>query len=143
MTNDYLIIHKSILPEFFDQVIGVREAIENEGISVSTACQRAGISRSTYYKYKDFIFRPSKELGRKAIFSFKTLDEKGVLSAILNVVYENGCSVLAINQGLPIKDCAYITITLDLQEYNLSIDELLSKFKGIKHVKSASILDLD
>jgi len=143
MNNDYLIIHKSILPEFFDLVIRARDMIENEGLSVSAACQRVDISRSTYYKYKDFIFYPSNSLGRKAIFSIKAMDVKGVLSAVLNAVYENKMSVLAINAGLPIKNNAYITLTLDLQDYNQPIDELIAKFKAIKHVKSASIIAIE
>jgi len=140
MRNDYLIIHKSILPEFYVLVINARDLIENEGCSVSHACQEMGISRSTYYKYKDFIFNSTSEFGRKAIFAFKTYDKKGVLSSILNVVNETECSVIAINQGIPIKDSAYITLTLDLTEFAEPIDEMLVKFKKIKFVKSVNIL---
>ena len=55
-SNEYYIVHKSILPTYFDQVIKTREQINNKKISVSDACKANGISRSTYYKYKDYIF---------------------------------------------------------------------------------------
>lgn len=140
MRNDYLIIHKSILPDFYVLVVKARELIENEACSVSAACLQVGISRSTYYKYKDYIFNSTREFGRKAIFAFKTFDKKGVLSNILNVVNETEGSVIAINQGIPIKDSAYITLTLDLTEFSEPIDEMLVKFKKIKYVKSVNIL---
>ena len=74
--NEYYIVHQSILPDYFEQVIKVRELINDKGFSVSDACKMENISRSTYYKYKDFIFRPAKNTGTKALFSIKTADEK-------------------------------------------------------------------
>lgn len=141
--KEYFIVHKSLLPEFYDQVIRARDLVDNEGCSVSYACDTTGISRSTFYKYKDSIFYPSKEYGRKAIFALKTMDKRGVLSNILNLVYENDGSVISINQGIPIKDTAYITITVDLQEYKGMIEELIVKFKKIKGVKSVTLLAID
>ena len=55
--NDYYIIHKSILPTYYEDIIKTRELINDLKISVSDACKANGISRSTYYKYKDYIFR--------------------------------------------------------------------------------------
>ena len=55
--NEYLIVHKSILPEYFDQVIAARELIVERDYSVTEACKLNNISRSTYYKYKDYILR--------------------------------------------------------------------------------------
>ncbi len=143
MANEFFIIHKSILPDFYNLVIRARDLVENEGYSVSAACQNVNISRSTYYKYKECIFNPSKEFGRKAILAFKTHDEMGVLSNILNVAYENKCSVISINQGIPIKNNAYITLTLDLQKYDESLEDLIAKFKSIKYVKTVSITAVD
>ncbi len=142
MVDDYLIVHRSVLPEFFELVLQARDLIDNGGYSVSAACEALNISRSTFYKYKDCIFYPSKELGRKAIFSFKTNDEKGALSHILNVIFENGGSLISI-QGTPIKNVAYITLTVDLKDFQGPIDELVAKFKKIKPVKNVSVLAID
>lgn len=141
--KDYLIIHKSILPEFYEYVITARDLVENEGYSTCAACKEVDISRSTYYKYKDYIFKPSREFGRKAILSFKVADKKGLLGAILNIIYESKGSIIAINQGMAIKDIAYITLTLDLAESRESIDDLILKLKNLKNVKTVSLLAID
>ena len=141
--KDYLIIHKSILPDFYELVINARDLVENEGYSTSAACKEVDISRSTYYKYKDYIYKPSREFGRKAILSFKVADKKGLLGTILNVIYETKGSVIAINQGIAIKDIAYITLTLDLAESKESIDDLIFKLKNLKHVKKVNLLAID
>ena len=37
-SKEYYIVHKSILPTYFDQVIKTREQINNKKISVRDAC---------------------------------------------------------------------------------------------------------
>ena len=136
-------MHKSILPEYFEQVIKARELINDKDYSVSDACKALNISRSTYYKYKDYIFRPSKDSGNKAIFVIKTIDEKGVLSSILSVVYENLGNVISINQDKPLDETAYITLSIDISELNCSIDDLKQSLTIINGVKSVDIMGVE
>lgn len=140
MDNKYLIVSTSVLPEYFEQVVRTREMIESGEINISQACQKNNISRSTYYKYKDNVFRPDREYGKKSIFAFKMADEKGVLSRILSVINEFNANIIAINQAMPIKNYAYVTITLDISDSNKPLQELTKKLKQIKHVKSANII---
>ncbi|MBQ4587070.1 MAG: hypothetical protein IJB13_04695, partial [Clostridia bacterium] len=79
--TEYLIIDKSILPEYFDLVLKAKSLVEDEDVSVSLACKQTGISRSTFYKYKDKIYRSSESYGKKSIISFKLADSPGVLSS--------------------------------------------------------------
>ena len=83
MLENYLIIHKSILPEYYSQVLAVRHLIETgKAKDISQAVKDVGISRSTYYKYKDYIFEPSElSGGRKAVLSMMLDHSPGVLSA--------------------------------------------------------------
>ncbi len=141
--KEYFIVHKSILPEYFEQVIKARELINDKDYSVSDACKALNISRSTYYKYKDYIFRPSKDSGNKAIFVIKTIDEKGVLSSILSVVYENLGNIISINQDKPLDETAYITLAIDISELNCSIDELKQSLTIINGVKSVDIMGVE
>ena len=71
MLENYLIIHKSILPEYYEKVLEVRRMMESgKKKDVSQCVREVGISRSTYYKYKDFIIEPTEfASGRKAVFS--------------------------------------------------------------------------
>ena len=141
--NEYLIVHKSILPDYYPVIIKARELINDKNVSVSDACKQLNISRSTYYKYKDYIFRTSKELGNKAIFVIKTIDEKGILSSILQVVYDTCGNVISINQDKPLDDTAYITVSIDISELNSTIDYLKEKISEITGVKSVDIMGVE
>ena len=55
MGQEFLIIDKSILPEHFGMIIEIKELINN-GYKISDACKKVGLSRSTFYKYKDYVF---------------------------------------------------------------------------------------
>lgn len=116
MLDNYLIIHKSILPEYYEKVLEARHLLENGKVKdVSQAVKEVGISRSTYYKYKDYILEPSEMAGgRKAVLSLMLSHEPGVLSAVLSHISEQGGSVLTITQSLPIRGKASVTITLDI-----------------------------
>ena len=108
MLENYLIIHKSILPEYYSKVLEVRHLMESGKVrDVSQAVKDVGISRSTYYKYKDYILEPSEMAGgRKAVLSMMLAHAPGVLSALLSRISDAGASVLTITQSLPIHNRA-------------------------------------
>ena len=59
MSSNYLIVDKKILPSYYEKVIEARLLLESGEVrEVNSAVKRVGISRSTYYKYKDYIFAP-------------------------------------------------------------------------------------
>ena len=61
MNNEYLIVHRSVLPECFTRVLAAQELLRTGAVKeVSEAARLAGISRSTFYKYKDYIFTPNE-----------------------------------------------------------------------------------
>ena len=47
MSDDYYIIHKKVLPDYFGKVIEVKELV-NSGVNISDACKEIGLSRSTF-----------------------------------------------------------------------------------------------
>lgn len=136
MLDDYLIIHKSILPDYYDKVLHAKRLLESGEVKeVSQAAKLSGISRSTYYKYKDYILEPNREtVGRKAIFSVTLSHEAGVLSGLISCVSAFGCSVLTISQNLPIHGKASVTMALDVSQLAGDIQQLLS---GMKEVSGA------
>ncbi len=141
--SEYLIVHKSILPKYYEQIIETRELINDKKISVSEACKETDISRSTYYKYKDYIFRPNKDSGTKAVFVIKTLDVLGILSAILQVVYNQHGNVISINQDSPLDGTAYITLSIDISELITSTEELRKSINDLPEIKSVDIMGVE
>ena len=83
--KNYLIVSKNILPDVYERVIEARNLINSGSVkSISEAVKAVGISRSTYYKYKDYVFSPDENsIGRKAVVSMMLKHEKGVLSNVL------------------------------------------------------------
>ena len=143
--DNYLLIHKSILPAYYEKVLKVRRLLESgQEKEVSQAAKAVGISRSTYYKYKDFILEPSEgKVGRKAVFSLMLAHEAGVLSAVLTRISEKGGSVLTITQSLPIRGQASVTLSLDVGELKLATAELLEELKQLDGVEQAKLVAVE
>lgn len=144
MLENYLIIHKSILPEYYEKVLQVRRMMESgKKKDVSQCVREVGISRSTYYKYKDYILEPmALSGGRKAVLSMMLTHEPGVLSALLSCISQSGASVLTITQSLPIHGRASVTISLDVTELASDFSNLLQmmeKLPGVEQVKLLAI----
>ncbi len=143
MKNNYLIVHKSILPSYFDAVLEARNLIQNNNLSVSDACKSVGISRCTFYKYKDYIFIPKSDLGKNAVIALKLNNQKGILSNVLNFISSNSCNIITINQEMPISNTAFVTISLDILDMNLSMDEFLKSIEKIEGVKTVELIAIE
>lgn len=145
MKGDYLIVHKRILPVYYEKVLEARNLLES-GVErdVSAAVRAVGISRSTYYKYKDYIYSPeSGEMGRKAVISMLLSHEIGVLSTALNKLSAMGVNVLTISQNLPIRNIASVLMTLDVTRLERSMEETIEALGAIPGVESISLVAIE
>lgn len=140
MNSDFLLVHRSILPDSFPLVIATRQLVEKEGLSVSEACKKTGVSRSVYYKYKDLVFAPAGGLSKKAILSFKSEDVPGVLSSILGALSRKGANVLTISQDMPISGLAYITMMINTASLSVPLLDLLKEISSLPHLLKAEVL---
>ena len=145
MLNNYLIVHKSILPDYYEKVLEARRLMTSGKVKeVSQAVKQVGISRSTYYKYKDFIFEPSDMAGeRKAVLSMMLDHTPGVLSALLRRISDAGASVLTITQSLPIHDMASVTLSLDLSGMTVSMAEMIGTLEKTPSVDNLRLLAVE
>lgn len=143
MVKDFLIVHKSIVPKNVLLVIKAQKLIDEEKLSVSDACKKVDISRGTYYKYKECVYVPSHEFGKKAIFTFMLENNKGVLSNLLNYIASIGGNVLSINQEMPINGIAYVTLTIDVIDVLDGINTFLEEIKGLNGVRSAKLVAIE
>jgi len=145
MLENYLLVAKNILPDYFEKVLEVRHLMESGKIrEVSQAVKVVGISRSTYYKYKDFIMEPYEIAeGRKAVLSMMLTHEAGVLSAILANISEAGGSVLTITQSLPIRGSASVTISLDISEVRMPIQSLVEAISAVSGAENVRLVAVE
>ena len=145
MLENYLIVHKSILPEYFETVLQAKHLLEEgKAKNVMQATKMVGISRSTYYKYKDYILEPiSISDGRKAVVSMLLSHETGILSHVLAKISEAGASVLTITQSLPVHGKASVTITLDISAVPDGISALLKSIDECPGVENTKLIAID
>ncbi|MFO7888477.1 MAG: ACT domain-containing protein [Eubacteriales bacterium] len=145
MIKKYLIVNKKILPEVYEKVIEARRTInEDSSKNISEAVKEVGISRSTYYKYKDYVFSPSENsIGRIAVFSMILAHKKSVLSKVINNISDHNINILTINQTIPINQKANINLSLDVSGVNISLDEMMNNIKKIEGVISFELLSIE
>lgn len=141
MKSDFLIVHKKILPDYLDKVIEARKLIENKECStVKEAVRQVGISRNTYYKYKDYVYETSdNKTNRHAVISLILKNENGSLASVIHVLTNLGTSILTISQAIPIHEKANVLLSLDITSLSCSIDEMLSSLKEISSVRSVHL----
>ena len=145
MLKDYLIVEKSALPDYFLKVVEARRLLESGACQqVSSVCEQVGISRSTYYKYKDKVIEPTRlTVGRKAVLLLMLDHESGVLSKVLNRLSGFAVNILTITQSLPIHDRASVTISMDISELSDTLDAMLDTLSQVPGVESLRLVAVE
>lgn len=134
----YYLVNANILPDIYSKVIDAKNYLASgEADSTSKAAKMAGLSRSTYYKYKDAIFEYNGEgSDETATINAKLKDNAGVLSALMNELYKAGANVLSVNQSVPVHSVADVSVTVRVTEMVISLDDLIKNVKNINGVNS-------
>ena len=109
--------------------------------SVQEATEMVGISRSSFYKYKDDIF-PFHETARgKTITMVIQLDdEPGLLSVILKIVAEYHANILTIHQSIPINGIASLTLSVDILQQTGNVEEMMNQIEKMEGIHGVKIL---
>lgn len=138
----FFLVREEILPEAIKKTIKVKDMLKRgEARTINEAVEKMELSRSAYYKYKDYVF-PFYEASKEKIITLALLLEhkQGVLSKVLNTIaYDHG-SVLTINQGIPLQGVANATISIETVELVIDLEALLDKVRMIEGVKRLEIL---
>jgi len=142
-TRRLVVVDSSVLPDVFDKVIAVKKLIASgDEKSSASACKRVGISRSAYYKYKDYVFSYEEKLTQRIISIYTILrDEPGVLAGFISNLHSLNANILTVNQSIPVDSVASVTISLRLNEDTqdiMMIKEILSKLQGVVDLKIIS-----
>ena len=139
MTNDYIVIHKKVLPDYFEKVLDIKELID-KGENVSDACKQVGLARSTFYKYKDFVAMLEKNVEKKIMLSLKLVDEPGTLLEILKEVYNRDANISSINLEPSIHKISLASLTLSTLNSNFNANAFLTEIRKQKGVIEATLV---
>lgn len=138
----FYLVREDILPEAIKKTIRVKEFLKhNQKTTINEAVRLMDLSRSAYYKYKDYVF-PFHDVtqGRVVTISLMVLDKPGELSQILNAVAESNCSILAINQGIPLQGIADVSISIETKEMTIAVDDLIKRLEDLSGVRKVEII---
>ena len=122
--GQYFVLKERAVPEVLLKVVEAKRLFDSGKVpSVQEATEMVGISRSSFYKYKDDIF-PFHETARgKTITMVIQLDdEPGLLSVILKIVAEYHANILTIHQSIPINGIAYLTLSVDILQQTGNVE---------------------
>jgi len=109
--------------------------------SVQDATERVGISRSSFYKYKDDIFRFHEDSKGKTITMVIQLeDEPGLLSTVLKSVAEYGANILTIHQSIPVNGVASLTLSVEVLPETGDISDMIENIEGVEGIQYVKIL---
>ncbi|HEX2944768.1 MAG TPA: ACT domain-containing protein [Clostridia bacterium] len=143
--STYFLVDKTILPEVFSKVIEVKKILGTGRIkTVNDAVREVGLSRSAFYKYKDFVF-PFYETSRGRVITlfFVVEDFSGILSSIINRIAQAKANIITINQNVPINGLADVTISIATTGMSMDIGRLMESIGGIEGVRRQEILARD
>ena len=122
------------------KVVQAKKLLDSEKVStVQEAAEQIGISRSSFYKYKDDIFPFHEETRGKTItFIIQMDDEPGILSVVLQTIAHFHGNILTIHQSIPINGIATLTLSVDILpgegDAEAMIEEIESQ-EGIHYLK--------
>jgi len=138
----YFLVNSAVLPKVFAGVVEAKKLLQSGKVkTINEAVNKAGISRSAFYKYKDAVFQFTEGSRGKIITIALTLDHMpGVLSNVLNVIANMGANILTINQNIPIHGMANVTMSVDAKYLKAESDKLISELESLYGVERIEVL---
>jgi len=138
----YYIVKKKAVPEVLLKVVEAKRLLDSEkAITVQEATERAGISRSSFYKYKDDIFPFHDNTRGKTITLMLQLDDlPGLLSNVLNHITKYHANILTIHQAIPVNGIASLTLSMDLLPETGNISDMIEDIESIKGIHYTKII---
>lgn len=133
-------VKKKAVPEVLLKVMEAKRLLDTGRVrSVHEAAKQVGISRSSFYKYKDdiFLFHDNAQ-GTTITLTFQMDDEPGLLSDVLKVIADFKANILTIHQSIPINGVASLSISIQVLPSTGDISQMLEalqRHQGVHYVK--------
>lgn len=138
----YFVVKQKAVPEVLLKVVEAKKLLDSERVeTVQEATEKVGISRSSFYKYKDDIFPFHDDArGRTITFVVQMDDEPGLLSEVLGEVARIHANILTIHQSIPINGMASLTLSVDVLPTTGDVSEMIERMEEKAGVHSLKIL---
>ncbi len=140
--SNYFVLKEKAIPEVLLKVVKAKRLIDTgKAASVQEAADAVGISRSSFYKYKDDIFPfHDNSRGMTVTMIIQMDDEPGLLSEVLKSVADYHANVLTIHQSIPVNGVASLSISVDVLPDTGDISEMAEGIEGKTGIHYLKIL---
>ena len=138
--SKYFVVKQKAVPEVLLKVVEAKRLLESERVStVQEATDQVGISRSSFYKYKDDIFPfHDNAKGKTITFMIQMDDEPGLLSDVLHIVADYRANILTIHQSIPVNGIASLTLSVDILPDSADANRMMERIEqqeGVHYLK--------
>ncbi len=139
-TTEYYVVKKKAIPEVLLKVVEAKRLLESGKVpTIQDAVEATGISRSSFYKYKDDIFEFHDNIqGTTLTLSLQIHDEPGLLSDVLKTIAEFQANILTIHQSIPVNGMATVSVSVQVLQNTGDISNMIRTLEttdGVRYVK--------
>ena len=140
--TSFFVLKEKAVPEVLLKVVEAKRLLDSGKMtSVQDATEVVGISRSSFYKYKDDIF-PFHEnaKGKTVTMVIQLDDEPGILSLVLKTIADFHANVLTIHQSIPVNGIASLSLSIDVFPATGDVEVMKTSIESVQGIHYAKIL---
>lgn len=143
--SKYFVVKQKAVPEVLLKVVEAKRLLETERVmTIQEAADRVGISRSSFYKYKDDIFPfYDNTKGKTVTLVIQMEDEPGLLSDLLHVVSDYRANILTIHQTIPVNGIATVTLSVEVRDNTGDMSGLVEEIENMTGIQNIKILGVE
>ena len=140
--TSFFVLRAKAVPEVLLKVVEAKRLLDSgRAESVQDATDAVGISRSSFYKYKDDIFPYHENAKGKTITMVIQLDdEPGLLSVVLKTIAEFHANILTIHQSVPVNGIASLTLSIDIFPATGDVTDMQTQIESVQGIHYAKII---
>lgn len=141
----YYVVRDKALPEVLQKVVEAKRLLEaDKSLTVQEATDQVGLSRSSFYKYKDDIapFADNTK-GKTVTLVIQMNDEPGLLSDLLHVVSTFRANILTIHQTIPVNGVATVTLSVAVRANTGNMAAMVEEIEQLMGVQDVKLLGVE
>lgn len=140
--SNYFVLREKAVPEVLLKVVEAKRLLESGKVeSVQEATEQVGISRSSFYKYKDDIFPfHENEKGKTVTMVIQVDDEPGLLSVVSKSIADCHANILTIHQSIPVNGIATLTLSVDVFPETGDVERMVDSIESVQGIHYVKII---
>ena len=140
--TSFFVLREKAVPEVLLKVVEAKRLLDSGKVeSVQDATEAVGISRSSFYKYKDDIFAyHENQKGKTITMVIQLDDEPGLLSIVLKTIADFHANILTIHQSIPVNGIASLSLSIDVFPATGNVEDMKNSIESVQGIHYAKIL---